>query len=95
VSVVVSVVRCLSASHGSWYLANAAGGQAPMAELEERASSDSTLASYIVEALGEIGNPEAIPMIERAMRPLPCWVPACGYNMAQENQEQSWPIKHH
>jgi TonB family protein len=26
---------------------------------------------------------------------LPCGVFACGYKMAQESQEQSWPIKHH
>src|SRR5436190_22721324 len=26
---------------------------------------------------------------------LPCWVFTCGYKMAQESQEQSWPIKHH
>jgi hypothetical protein len=26
---------------------------------------------------------------------LPCWVFACGYKMAQESQEQSWPIKYH
>src|SRR6266403_5959230 len=25
---------------------------------------------------------------------LPCWVFACEYKMAQESQEQSWPIKH-
>jgi hypothetical protein len=26
---------------------------------------------------------------------VPCRVFACGYKMAHESQEQSWPIKHH
>jgi len=30
-----------------------------------------------------------------SMALLPCWVFACGYKMAQESQEQSWPIKQH
>lgn len=30
-----------------------------------------------------------------SMALLPCWILACAYKMAQESQEQSWPIKHH
>ena len=30
-----------------------------------------------------------------SMALLPCWVFDCGYEMAQESQEQSWPINHH
>jgi len=47
-------------------LRNDAGCQALMAELE-KIHADSTLASYIVEALGEIGDPKAVPVIERAI----------------------------
>jgi HEAT repeat protein len=57
----------MSAATALGNLRNAAACQALMAELEKRASTDLTLASYIVEALGEIGNPEAIPLINRAI----------------------------
>jgi len=57
----------MSAATALGKLHSAAACQALMAELEKRASTDLTLASYIVEALGEIGNPETIPLIKRAI----------------------------
>jgi HEAT repeat protein len=57
----------MSAAAALGKLRSAAACQALMAELEMRASTDLTLASYIVEALGEIGNPEAIALIKRAI----------------------------
>ena len=57
----------ISAATALGKLRNAAACQALMAELEKRTSSDSTLASYIVGALGEMGNAEGIPLIESAI----------------------------
>ena len=36
-----------------------------LAELEKIRETDATLASYIIESLGEIGNPQAIPLLAR------------------------------
>jgi HEAT repeat protein len=41
--------------------------KALMAELEKFPSMSSTLATYIVEALGEIGDPKAVPVMVRAI----------------------------
>lgn len=57
----------MSAATALGKLRNAAACRGLMAELEKRASTDLTLASHIVEALGEIGNPDAIPLIKRAI----------------------------
>ena len=57
----------ISAATALGKLRNAAACQALMSELEKRTSSDSTLASYIVEALGGMGNAAGIPLIERAI----------------------------
>lgn len=46
---------------------NDAACKALMAELEKLPRRDTTLASYIVEALGEIGDPKAVPFIVRWM----------------------------
>lgn len=48
-------------------LRNDVACQALMAELEKVPRRDSTLASYIVEALGEIGDPKAVPVIARVI----------------------------
>jgi HEAT repeat protein len=48
-------------------LRNDVACQALIAELERLPRRDSTLASYIVEALGEIGDPKAVPAIARAI----------------------------
>jgi HEAT repeat protein len=48
-------------------LRNDVACKALIAELEKRPNTDSTVASYIVEALGEIGDPKAVPVIARAI----------------------------
>src|SRR5215469_1500095 len=48
-------------------LRNGVACKALIAELEKLPNTDATLASYIVEALGEIGDPKAVPVIARAM----------------------------
>lgn len=56
----------ISAATALGKLRNDVACQALMAELG-RICANSTLASYIVEALGEIGDPKAVPVIVRAI----------------------------
>lgn len=57
----------ISAATALGKLRNDAAYQALMAELEKLPNLSLTLASYIVEALGETGNPKAVPVIVRAI----------------------------
>jgi len=57
----------MSAATALGQLHNDAACPVLLAELERVASTDSMLASYIVDALSEIGNPVAIPLIVRAI----------------------------
>jgi HEAT repeat protein len=57
----------ISAATALGRLRSDAACQALMLELDRLQSADSTLASYIVDALGEMGDPKAVPIIVRSM----------------------------